>query len=76
MLSELTTQSDISELLRNKVFEESDIDKQTEELVLKELVFDPITGSFQTGIASYYDDVTATIGLAELSGYVDEGFAL
>lgn len=59
LLSELTTQSDISELLRNKVFEESDIDKQTEVLV-----FDPITGSFQTGIASYYDDATATIELA------------
>lgn len=59
LLSELTTQSDISELLRSKVFEESDIDKQTEVLV-----FDPITGSFQTGIASYYDDATATIELA------------
>lgn len=72
LLSELTTQSDISDLLRNKVFEESDIDEQK----TGELVFDPITGSFQTENISYYDDATATIDGCLLSGYVGEGFAL
>ncbi len=44
LLSELTKQSEVSDLLCNKVFEESDIDEQT-----GELCFDPVTGKFDLG---------------------------
>lgn len=63
LLSEVTKQYEISDLLCNKVFEESDIDK-----LMEKLVFDPVSGKFD--LVSYYHDATIRVSeMARTTGF-------